>query len=995
MRLKNAQLSWRRRLAAALALIVCTVAPASAGAQVPRLIADLNSAPLSTSFPTVLGAINGRVVFDAMTPETGRELFYSEGTSGSGGLLYERAPGVVGSSAGTLLASNSNYLLLKGGSVPLATDGTPAGTFQLTDLFGGSLPGADPIILMTRSGSSSGGGGIAGEVGYFFGNLNGQPRVYRTDFTVTGTVSVSATSGIFFGGTPVALIGTRLIVRDSSGGLHSVQLNSNDPPVNLNATGFVAAYDDTAMYFISASSETGNELWRTDGTPAQTRIILDYFTGSTSSFSIPTSGARFQNKWIFLAGPAGNAIITVDPDGLGWSTAGGVDAGLSGSPAPEWSTIGSRLLFTSRNPSGGKVMALDSPSSAQRMLLQTSASGTETGAVFGPIVGSGSNERRVFIAKGAASVSRDIWTTDGLTAAPLNVPPPAELSARSLIKSSDGALWYVGRALTPTDPVIRNRVVRIAPDLGSFTVLEAPVPFTNAFTVLGSTLCYPANPIPSSLGIFGILTSDSSVSNLFSLPVPTNSSNPRDFNAIGGTLIGFASTQLTQVFRSNGTPASTRIIETPGSTPQSFSGPYPMQSAIYRRRCIYPCQSGASSWDLCFTDGTTAGTGVFDVLPSTPSLFPSLPTVVGDWLFFRASSGASSQHPLVGRSDLTQAGTSIIHSVTTNQPQTWFLAPAGNELLFLTNPGGISRTTGIDPVQITPVSPTIPPIFGGNDSNVTTWSDGQRVYFWVVRSSIQSQRLAVYQSSTQTMDIAADVVNGVQINRHPSLNTLSIRSDGGAFFPALPLGIYFTDGTQAGARLITALPQPSFGSQPAALNVLGDKVVYIRAPQSPSRVYELWIADDAGTNTKLFNLGELPTVAPSFIPIGIGGRRAFAPVVGEGGRLRIVSTDGTVAGTRLLDPPSPNTLTSITGMYTVNSRLFFTGNWSTLGVELGVIDLCPADVDNNGFASLDDVFIMLRRFFENDPDADFDASGSVTIDDVFVFLNAWFSGCPS
>jgi hypothetical protein len=205
------------------------------------------------------------------------------------------------------------------------------------------------------------------------------------------------------------------------------------------------------------------------------------------------------------------------------------------------------------------------------VLVETSASGTEAGAAFGPTVGVGANTRRLFIAKAAAGISRDIWTTDGLTAAPLNVPAPTDLDARSLIKSSDGALFYVGRALTPADPVFRNRLIRIAPDLSSFTVVDAPLPFTTSLTVLGSMLCYVSNPAPDTLGIYAVSMSDSGVTSLMRLPVPTNSSSPRDFNALGGTLIGFVSTTSTQVIRSGGTPATTRIVDTPGSVPESIS----------------------------------------------------------------------------------------------------------------------------------------------------------------------------------------------------------------------------------------------------------------------------------------------------------------------------------------------------------------------------------------------------------------------------------------
>jgi hypothetical protein len=51
------------------------------------------------------------------------------------------------------------------------------------------------------------------------------------------------------------------------------------------------------------------------------------------------------------------------------------------------------------------------------------------------------------------------------------------------------------------------------------------------------------------------------------------------------------------------------------------------------------------------------------------------------------------------------------------------------------------------------------------------------------------------------------------------------------------------------------------------------------------------------------------------------------------------------------------------------------------------------DFNQNGAATIDDIFIYLNAWFASDPGTDVDAQGGVTIDDIFVFLSRWFAGC--
>lgn len=60
---------------------------------------------------------------------------------------------------------------------------------------------------------------------------------------------------------------------------------------------------------------------------------------------------------------------------------------------------------------------------------------------------------------------------------------------------------------------------------------------------------------------------------------------------------------------------------------------------------------------------------------------------------------------------------------------------------------------------------------------------------------------------------------------------------------------------------------------------------------------------------------------------------------------------------------------------------------------LGTERVCPADFNDNGALSVQDIFAFLNAWFAGDPRADFNGCG-LSVQDIFDFLNAWFTGCP-
>ena len=54
---------------------------------------------------------------------------------------------------------------------------------------------------------------------------------------------------------------------------------------------------------------------------------------------------------------------------------------------------------------------------------------------------------------------------------------------------------------------------------------------------------------------------------------------------------------------------------------------------------------------------------------------------------------------------------------------------------------------------------------------------------------------------------------------------------------------------------------------------------------------------------------------------------------------------------------------------------------------------CPADFNNSGSVTVQDIFDFLTVWFARGPAADINGSGTITVQDIFDFLAHWFAGC--
>ncbi|MGY6534974.1 MAG: ELWxxDGT repeat protein, partial [Pararhodobacter sp.] len=213
-----------------------------------RLVRDINPGP-GDSAPRALTPLNdGRVVFSAIEPETGRGLWITDGTEAGTALVTELEPGQAGNVT-NLAPFGTGRALFSGfsmdiGSEPRLTDGTAEGTVALANIH----EGLNPNFAVPFPSSSS-------------------PRdFFMLDDSRALFSALDSAHGREIWITDGTTDGTRLVK------------DINPGPESSNPWRFFSL-DDTRALFIADDGTHGTELWVTDGTDAGTFMVKDIYPG--------------------------------------------------------------------------------------------------------------------------------------------------------------------------------------------------------------------------------------------------------------------------------------------------------------------------------------------------------------------------------------------------------------------------------------------------------------------------------------------------------------------------------------------------------------------------------------------------------------------------------------------------------------------------------------------------------------------------------------------
>jgi large repetitive protein len=879
------------RAGALLGAFLITAWAASAAAEPPSLVADLNlqtingsALPAPYDFIGPQRAELGGVLYFAATDlQHGQELWRSDGSPGGTRLVRDIRPGSAGSGLLAMTVHRGRlYFFADDGVWGLelwSSDGTREGTRLVRDV----CPGPCPAALYGAIAS-------AGDRLYFTAGRFGDFELWRTDGTREGTRRVAAPCSACF-----SFLGNPLL-----------------------------PLPDGRVFFVLHHPQSGRELWVSDGTPEGTRV-LDLAPGRPGSD--PTGLTALGNRLLFWADdgavsslwisdgtPAGTRIVRRDflPPGYDSGPVAWQGSAYFANDAAElWRTDGTpggtvrlkafetgpvpvltrpvrltpladRLLFVAGDSRRGTALWQTRGTPQTTRLVKDPAPGPDV-LVLAGLHRAGD---RAFFLTWSLEKRLDLWVSDGRIPGTRRVSTLCDGGECSAPDLRDFASAGRVAFLTVHSTLVGSELWRSdGTAAGTFLVRD----IHNGPRSAGVTEIAALN----GRALFPALTTESSRAALWSSDGTTAGTSlvrddapwPQDFVHRDGRLYfsgagpWYAGDPLylrrQGLWRTDGTPAGTELLagDLFDLDLLALEGGALFLSA--RDHEATDLGTGIEPWK---SDGTPEGTlqvvdlnqqWVANAVTSPPLLEPASsdpgpPVRLGPVLLFAADDGLSGRE--LWATDGTATGTRKVRDINRQDREDgWYLLPGtsdpgslvrlGDVVLFAADDGLSGRelwvTDGTE-AGTRRLRDLRPGTEGSRPHNLVEL--GGMVYFFASAASAEAQGEALWRTDGTeggTVQIKSLARRGL-----PSRGRELLPAGGRLFFvadnEAIGPELHVSDGTAAGTRLVQIRPGPN-GAYPQSLTAVDGLLVF--AADDGAHGLEPWRSD--GTAAGTYPLGDL------------------------------------------------------------------------------------------------------------------------------------------
>lgn len=820
-----------------------------------QLVADICPGRCS-SHPRNITAGAGRLFFSVELELLGREPWSSDGTAAGTHALGDLCPGSCWSVYATpdqRPVTLGNVTLFVAGDLVAGrelwrTDGTPAGTRRVADVWPGSN-GSDPATLTAFAGRA-----------YFAAREPAHGvELWSSDGTAAGTRLVNDFANGPFG-SQVAVLGAiergLLLIETSN---FATDLWVVDPAGQLRPLGDVPCHADCAEIEVEDMGDwmalsSGNALWRTDLTPTGTLRLLAlpigldsgphdltraggrvFFRGDTSGLWVSdgtAAGTRIVHSLGLPNGAStGPLALTALGDGVAFvaSTSArgaelwisdGTEAGTrlvdlaadsaTSLPAPydaipqTLAELGGRVLFPAFNAETGRELWISDASATAAHLLAD----IHRDAGSNPAGLAAWHGRLHFSAQRDGS-GFDAWTSDGTAAgtALLRDLPEASGPSRERVEFGD-RLYFAA-----DDPPAIGQLWRTDGTAAGTEPLDGTDGSAHAFTVLGSRLLLLANP--EDQGCY-----EGDCSELMALDAGAD--------------------EVSLVKEIN--PSYSYFPYWP--TLANSAGAHDL--TVLGDRLLFAADDGgfddAVGNEPWISDGTPAGTRpLLDLCPGPCGSFPRAFARLGSHVLF--VTGDQSKPHQLWRTDGTAAGTVPLHTFAAGDafggPLASELAVAGSRAYFVvSNPPGdelwASDGTAAGTVRVSDLALDGSPARARHLAGV-----GDRLYFAVYHAST-GEELWTSDGTAAGTRMIADLAPGAASSTPTSLTAI----DGLLVFAAADGGSglepWISDGTETGTYRLQDIAPGAASSSPEEFTRFGDLLVFTAG--DPEHGRELWAA---------------------------------------------------------------------------------------------------------------------------------------------------------
>ncbi len=340
------------------------------------LVKDLR--PEGTSWPDYLQTIGEKIFFRAYLPETGYELFVSDGTFRGTKLVRDILPG---SEDGIAIEYEEFYQFWQVGGMAIFTadDGTGAGLWR--------SDGTEEGTVLVKAGISK----IFAAVEFkgtllFVGKLDGECVLCSTNGTEAGTEVVMELS------------------------------SSTDSLFSMGYAGLFAM-DEFALFSTRLDNELGCELYKTDGTREGTVLVKDIVPSYAGS--VPHDFIRVNGVTFFVANPgrtsyvySGYELWRTDGTAEGTFMVKDIRVGLTGSKPELLTAVNDRLVFTADDGIHGRELWCSDGTEEGTVMVKDITGNALSSSPTGLTYATDGEKHCVVFAAWEPEHGRELWISD-------------------------------------------------------------------------------------------------------------------------------------------------------------------------------------------------------------------------------------------------------------------------------------------------------------------------------------------------------------------------------------------------------------------------------------------------------------------------------------------------------------------------------------------------------------------------------------------------------
>ncbi|MEH2259270.1 ELWxxDGT repeat protein [Nostoc sp.] len=391
------------------------------------------------------------------------------------------------------------------------------------------------------------------------------------------------------------------------------------------------------LYFTANDGSTGSQLWKSDGTVANTTRLTNINSGNFN----PANLTVFNNKLYFSAndGVKGRELWVYD--GTQAQIVSDINPNSGSSNPTNLTVVGNKLFFTADDGTHGQEL--------------WEYNGTTSAIVKDIYPGVNSSKPlnltnvngQLFFTANNPTYGTELWSSDGTQNGTqvIDIRTGVLSSSPNSLTSIGSSLYFTANNGTSGFEVWKYQAgaASLVKDATSGNNSVAP----EYLTAIGNTLYfvkYSNNFQPELWKSDGTVNGTVRVKN-DTTQAPNIGTGPTDLTAVGNTLyfVTYDSASGLELWKTDGTDNNTVLVKDIWAGNDSNSQPNNSvpTNLVNFNSTLYFAASDGSSREVWSSDGTVSGTRKFSNIYTTGIANPAKLTVVGTRLFFTATNGTN------------------------------------------------------------------------------------------------------------------------------------------------------------------------------------------------------------------------------------------------------------------------------------------------------------------------------------------------------------------